>query len=491
MAALSATALPGLLLQLHRQSFEGWLQLQRGALRRRYAWRGGVPTGLESTEPGDALVERLIAQGHADPSVRARLARLAEQEPAPELRQLVALKAATPRELLSALSLQLRDTLLDCMSWDAGEATLEPQDLGGGALPSAPLDLRRLAAEGVARSWRPHQVFEALGENIGRAAVASEALATLRPSLPDTPAIEELLRSLDGRESAFQLLCRLADPMAHATLWLLHAEGALSWQTPPPRTAEPDETHALSAEEPELEIEVVATGSRTDPARPRAREPQPEREADAQTAALREEILTLHGRLDELDCWELLGVDRETPPPKIKRAYLKAAKRLHPDKVVQAGLEEVKSEANAIFAAITRAHEVLTDPDKRRAYEATLEGHTVIDAESLAQAETCFRKGEILMRAGNFRDALELLEAAVRLWPKEADYQAALAWTLYKKNPPEDERALEHFEKALSLDDRQAQVHLRYSVVLKAVGQLEKAEREAARGRELDPNARA
>ena len=86
-----------------------------------------------------------------------------------------------------------------------------------------------------------------------------------------------------------------------------------------------------------------------------------------------------------------------------------------------------------MFAAIGKAHAVLADPKRRRSYDASLDSdETDLDAERLAAAETNYRKGEILMRQGNFRGALEFLRPAVELWPEDATYQGALGWALFK-----------------------------------------------------------
>ena len=88
--------------------------------------------------------------------------------------------------------------------------------------------------------------------------------------------------------------------------------------------------------------------------------------------ALRSEILDLHARLRELPLWDLLGVARDAKPTEVRRAYLRAAKRLHPDRIGQLGLVDLKEAANEVFAEIARAHEVLSDPAQREHYEATL-----------------------------------------------------------------------------------------------------------------------
>lgn len=493
MAALSSNALPGLLVQLHLQSFEGWLSLQRGATVRRFLWQGGTPTRLESTEDADALIERLIRAGTADEEARTTFRREAARKPASELVVLVGMKAAGPKDLLAALGQQLREVLLDCAQWDAAEVEMEPEPEPGPALSQAPLDVLAVAAEAVARFWRPDEVLQrGLGDHATHFPCAVEGLDELRDHLPAGAGVDALREGLNGEESAFNLLRHIADPNAYAAIWLLQQCGAIAWSTTSAATKNP-EAEVEAAPEPELpDLEIVVAGKPEEQARggTRSGSTQKALEQDRKAADLRDKILDLHGRLKNLDHWELLGVDRETPDPKIKKAYLKLAKRLHPDKAAQLGLEHLKTEANELFAAITLAHETLSDPDQRRAYEATLDGHTAVDANMLAQAEMLFQKGEVMMRAGNFLDAHEYLEAAVELWPEEADYQAALAWTLFKKSPPEDERSVEHFERALELNGDDALNHLRFSVVLKAVGQKARSETEAATARKLDPGVR-
>ena len=107
--------------------------------------------------------------------------------------------------------------------------------------------------------------------------------------------------------------------------------------------------------------------------------------------------------------------------------------------------------ANRIFGEIGKAHAVLGNEQGRRDYDATLDTNsTDLDADRLAQAETLYRKAEILMRQGNFRGALEFLAPSVELWPEECAYQSACGWSLYKKMPSEPEAAREHLSPSLS-----------------------------------------
>lgn len=59
--------------------------------------------------------------------------------------------------------------------------------------------------------------------------------------------------------------------------------------------------------------------------------------------------------------YEVLGVEKDADPAKVKRAYRRRAEKAHPDK---GGSDEEMAEVN-------QAYEVLSDPDRRLLYDRT------------------------------------------------------------------------------------------------------------------------
>jgi molecular chaperone DnaJ len=70
------------------------------------------------------------------------------------------------------------------------------------------------------------------------------------------------------------------------------------------------------------------------------------------------------------DYYETLGVDRGASPQDIKKAYRKLAMEFHPDR-------NASPDAHERFKEVNRAYEVLSDADKRAAYDRY--GHAGVD----------------------------------------------------------------------------------------------------------------
>ena len=68
-------------------------------------------------------------------------------------------------------------------------------------------------------------------------------------------------------------------------------------------------------------------------------------------------------RTEEMDYYELLGLSGSATNEEIKKAYRKLALKFHPDK------NEGNPEAEQMFKLISRAYDVLSDPEKKEVYD--------------------------------------------------------------------------------------------------------------------------
>jgi len=64
------------------------------------------------------------------------------------------------------------------------------------------------------------------------------------------------------------------------------------------------------------------------------------------------------------DYYQILGVNREATPEEMKKAYRKLAQKYHPDKA-----KGDKRQAEEQFKKVSEAYAVLTNPEKRKAYD--------------------------------------------------------------------------------------------------------------------------
>lgn len=515
--------LPRILLEIQNARFGGALTLSRDRVGKRFLFQDGAPVFAESNLASESLGVQLMDAGRIDRTAFNRTTAHIERTGCKEGAALLELGILQPKELFVALKDQVRIRLLECFGWPHGEFFLDESAVTGADAQPFRLDTMVVVQEGLETHWSGERIFSDLSPHMDRYPSGGPSLAALACRLRSDDAVQAFLEALDGTRNLWKVVQMARTPRALAAAWVLDAVGALVYSDAPTHIED-----SAGAFERELEIVVegprpetlprVETPGRARPA-PAAKSPassgidELRREIAAATAeaarhedaaaggsaakgpsaaveALRREISGKHAQLEAAerpDHYQLLGLEPTADSAAIRRAYLQAAKTYHPDALARLGLEpELRAQANRVFAEIGKAHAVLSDMTARRAYDSTLATHsTDLDADRLAQAETLYRKADILLRQGNFRGALEFLAPCVELWPEECAYQSGLGWALYKKSPAEPERAREHLERAARLDPDDGVNLFRLSVVLRELGEEQASAAAAARAEQV------
>lgn len=174
--------------------------------------------------------------------------------------------------------------------------------------------------------------------------------------------------------------------------------------------------------------------------------------------------------------YEVLGIPRNASELEIKAAYHRLARKYHPDKVAGQPDAEAKQQE---FSAISTAYNVLKDPEKRSAYDQSLEvkrqqevtksgplpkasspgsgsaGMTAssanVDKSRAVVAKRAYVKGVQLLQSGDFHRAAEFFEVAIKNNDEEPIYHAKLAQTLLRSHRSFS-RATDAAQRAIDLD---------------------------------------
>jgi len=83
-------------------------------------------------------------------------------------------------------------------------------------------------------------------------------------------------------------------------------------------------------------------------------------------------ILFLHTRMNEMTHYKILRVERWADSKEVKKAYFGVSKEFHPDTFFRKNIGSYKTKIEGIFKRISNAYEVLSNEQKRAAYDASL-----------------------------------------------------------------------------------------------------------------------
>lgn len=176
---------------------------------------------------------------------------------------------------------------------------------------------------------------------------------------------------------------------------------------------------------------------------------------------IKEEIIKDYLNFREKNYYEILGVPMDADKTLIKKRYIELAKKYHPDRYSTYPLtKDLIQKIKENFQIIQTAYEVLSDKNKRESYDATIQSPVLKEmmekTENIINAEISFKKGEILLKRRNYKEARDYFKEAVRFNNKEPEYLINLAITdiFLKKDNDNDyfKEARDCLEKAIFIN---------------------------------------
>jgi len=215
--------------------------------------------------------------------------------------------------------------------------------------------------------------------------------------------------------------------------------------------------------------------------------PPPDETPEAQLARL----AGLLARLQKGTHFDALGLDRKTTASEVKKAFVLLARDLHPDTVTDPAQTELRAVKERFFALVNEAAQVLGDDARRKQYEAELGGDKKdIDVARIFDAEEKFQRAEILIKARKYKEGLALLDEAIQLNDKEAEFYAWRGYARFllasdRKQAFDD--CTGEVKKALKLVERCLPAHLFLGHMQKVVGNIKAASSSYQRVLDLEP----
>ncbi len=159
------------------------------------------------------------------------------------------------------------------------------------------------------------------------------------------------------------------------------------------------------------------------------------------------EIEALARIMDELDYYQLLGVDPQATSADIRKAYHSSSRSYHPD-ANRTLPSELRDTCGRISKRITEAYCVLRDTRRRKAYDAKrgenddastlriqiaeaknahVEARKSEARGATAQGRQFHAKAEADMKRGQFAGAIQNLQMALTFEPANAGFKALIA----------------------------------------------------------------
>lgn len=191
--------------------------------------------------------------------------------------------------------------------------------------------------------------------------------------------------------------------------------------------------------------------------------------------------------------YEVLRVDIDSRVSTVDTAWANLRRRFGRARFEELRSAEVDDHLNAIHSKLDQARAILTDRDRRMAYNRSIESSSPSLEARLAQmfdARDVWRSGMALLQERKGKEALLRFEEALRQDPEEPTFKVSIANAMLTMQPDGDalERAESLLHEALETNDRMVDAHLAVATLCRLRKDGDKAMEHVRNVLRLDPD---
>ncbi|MEE8579956.1 MAG: response regulator [Myxococcota bacterium] len=470
--SLEDLSFPHLLHHLHGLRASGVLHLTSGRKRKALQLRDGYPSSVSSNLVTECLGNLLMRRGLLDRKSFDESVKRVKKGEGLQGQILVAMELMTEEDIAAALREQAEEKLLEVFGWKRGtfKFELEKRLKRGNALAldGSPANL---ILQGTRQRFPIDRIEAFLRQNAGHFVARGESPFYRFQEIDLSPTEARLLASLEEGRNLIEF--RETDESVKRSLYALIVTGMLHLHVGLPSPPAPRRSETTAEPLP----------------RPERRAPDAEAQRDRE---LRSGLAAMAERLRGQGYYEMFGLPEYADEGQIQTAYEALLRRVHPDRFKSAS-GAVRKIADEVCELISKAHQTLGDPRRRKTYlrrlrEGKKEAAHQEEGRRALEAEIEFEKGDLCLRQRDYEQALEHFGTALKLYSNEGEYHAHYGWCLHLCHPDDSvmvQEAIEHVKRGVRLARDHAKPYLYLGRLYKAIGRSDAAEKMFTRAVEI------
>jgi curved DNA-binding protein CbpA len=466
---LQDCSLPKVLIAIQRGRKTGVLTLKKAPLEKKIYFKKGDAIFASSNYEDDRLGEMLLKAGKITIDQYDRSVAILKKTGKRQGGILVELGYLSPKDLFWGVKYQVREIIYSLFLLEDGEYSFIESDLPTEEVITLRMSIANLIYEGVKRidNWTR---IKRETPPLDTVLQLSHAPANLFQDIELAEEDRKILLLIDGKRTIKEIFDS-SGMDNFKTLKAIYVLTTIGMAT----------IKVKEVEEPvvaEILQEVLSE-------KPKAKKEAP----------LTEKIHKFFRGIEDMNHYQVLGVEPGAPLSAIKKGYYRLSKEYHPDMHLRSPEEGLKDELTAIFDRINKAYEVLADEGKRAEYDLSLSiaklprekrREEEIDQK---RAEEQFKKGVEEFKKGNYLRASESFTSATKLNPQNTLYWSHLALSL-AQIPKRLHDAEEACKKAIELEPTNDEHYSNLGLLYLKAGLKKKAEAQFKEALRFNPKSK-